>query len=478
MSADALASLDTAAVAVPLDLDSASDSELGDYLELAGELMSNDNASAAKVLSEIGRAGQDRGLLDVAGEAAYRQARATLNQGQLPEALDLINRASDLWLACGEPLKAARTALGRMNVLDDLGRHHDAIDVGQQLLLRLDELDTKYSDSDGHGDSEELVWLRAAALENIGVGQGYLGQHAAALEAYRKAEQVYRTHGLEDEVPRPMANRGVELVEMGQLEDAITALRTAAIDFDRQGDNLFTAKCLAYEARAQMLRGNYVASAAATERAAQYLEGQDTSTEYARTQLVRSETLTSMNLLDQALRLLDSLVAQFASAGLEHDLAAAYFGRAVALTKLGRRHAAMEAFIEAESRYAAVGDTPMAAVARLGRSELAESDAQSLARSALDSLAKSGRPADHAAAGLRWIVWRRAAGPRITQPQSCACPNSRPLPATPSFISTGQKRSWNATACPISAGSSSPSAVGVCVSSATQAARDTSSKPQ
>lgn len=393
---DILALDDPTAIASALNLSASPEEELLGVLDVGAELMQTDAVASGIVLGELSGEGEKRGNLDLAAEASYLHARTTMMLGRLPEALELIDRAAGLWVRDGEPLKAARTDLGRMNILDDLGRHQEAIEVGEGLVSKLDALGA------AQGSASETVWMRAAALENIGVGRGYLGHHEAALAAYERAESVYQANGLEDEVARPMANRGVELVAMGRLEEAINTLRTAALEFDRQGDRLFAARCLAYEARAQMLLGNYVASAAASDGAAAFLGDQETTTDYARTQLVRAETLTSMNLHYQSLNLIDALVDQFAAAGLEHDLAAAHLIRAVALTELGQRHAANSSFIESEKRYESVADYAMAAVARLGRSELLDADeAAVLATSALSTLRSSGRPGDHAAAELR-----------------------------------------------------------------------------
>ena len=386
---------DPDAIPAALDLPSLDDGDLADIVGIGPQLVQKDTAVAAIMLSAVSEEAQSRSLLGLGAEAAYLQARAVLQQGHPDDALVSIDRAAALWTADNNLLMAARTGLGRMNVLDDLGRHREAIAVGEALIQSLDEISPAVPD-------ENTIWLRAAALENIGVGQGYLGQHAGALEAYERAEAVYRENGLDGEVARPMANRGVELVELGRLDEAVTVLRMAALDFDAQGENLFAAKCLAYEARAQMLLGNYVGSAAASDRAAEYLSGHDATTEYARTQLVRAETLTSMNLLDKALTLTDDLIGKFSSAGLEHDLAAAHLCRAVTLTKLRRFDAALADFTEAEKRYQAVGDAAMAAVAQLGQSQVVDAEtAEAVTASALATLRISGRPADHAAAELR-----------------------------------------------------------------------------
>ena len=69
--------------------------------------------------------------------AHYWNARVAAERGELEVALTLIDSARSWWSAAGEELSALRTELGRMHILDDLGRHADAVAVGRALLRHL-----------------------------------------------------------------------------------------------------------------------------------------------------------------------------------------------------------------------------------------------------------------------------------------------------------------------------------------------------
>ncbi len=369
---------------------------LAEQLDAAAALVQQDSERASTLLAAIAVEASHRELSDLRAQALYLQARAELNQGHLDAALQLIDGARALWLAAGMLLSAWRTDLGRMHVLDDLGRHSEAIAVGEALVAAVEDADV------GVDDAEQAAWLRAAALENLGVGHGYLGDHAAALDAYAEAEEAYRRLGMDEDVPRPLGNRGVELVEVGRFAEALEALQQAAAGFDEQDDRLFAAKCLAYQAKAHVRLGDYLASAAATQQADRYLAGQDTTTEYARTQLVRAETLTSLNLLEEALDVYDAIVPRFDAAGLRHDLADAMQGRGVVLAHLGRRDGAWESFRRAAQLYADMEAHALAASATLAQSDLAEGDeARRLVYDAFAILETSGRLPELGAALLR-----------------------------------------------------------------------------
>jgi CHAT domain-containing protein len=316
-----------------------------------------------------------------------------VNLGRLEEALVLIDRARELWTSAGAGLSALRTTLGRMHVLDDLGRHREAIEAGTELLEALDDTDV---------DPDTVAWLRAAALENRGVSLGYLGEHRVAIEAYALAEDAYRQCGSPEDVARATANRGVELIELGRLDAAIDALAEAAASFGEDGDDVSHARCLAYTARAQLRAGNFVAALTATDEAEEYLAMVAASTELLRTQLVRAETLAALNLVEEAEHLHRSIIDDCSDAGLDHDRAVAQLGLGTLLGRVERTGEAGALLAAARESFEAIGDEPMAAVATLRLAEIAsDEDRAGAVRHALKSLRDTGRTRDIVEALIR-----------------------------------------------------------------------------
>lgn len=378
-----------------IEVTGATPEQLVEMIAACRTLAQEDGEAAAVRLQRIAAEADGRGLLDLFAQATYLHARIEVARGRLEEALVHIDAAREAWMVTGATISALRTDLGRMHVLDDLGEHRQAISVGEHLIQQLDGLGPAETD-------EEAVWLRAAALENLGVGRGYLGDHIEALSAYEQAEAVYRRLGMEEDIARPMANRGVELIELGRLPVAIEALRSAAVRFEEHGDVLSMARCLVYEARAQLLSGDYVASATAVEAAGQALGTHAGGIDDARMQLVRADTLASLNLSEEALDLYDALVAQFESNGLRHDRAWALYGSAKVLAALGREAEATQRFELSEAAFREIGNTPMEAMAVLGRSGSSRGpNALSMAREAHAVLIGCDRPIDLVSACLR-----------------------------------------------------------------------------
>jgi tetratricopeptide (TPR) repeat protein len=68
-----------------------------------------------------------------AADLAYLAARLAAELGEPDEALRLIAEAEARFRRDGRVVEADRCDLGRMHVLDDLGRHDEAIAAGQRL---------------------------------------------------------------------------------------------------------------------------------------------------------------------------------------------------------------------------------------------------------------------------------------------------------------------------------------------------------
>ena len=67
----------------------------------------------------------------VSAKVRYLQAQIVTDRGDLEDGLRLIGLARERWRRAGQPTAALRTELGRMQILDDLGRHSEALAVGQ-----------------------------------------------------------------------------------------------------------------------------------------------------------------------------------------------------------------------------------------------------------------------------------------------------------------------------------------------------------
>lgn len=339
---------------------------LGWVLDRAQELV-HDNPEAAIQLGQLADAAAvDLGLAAVSARARYLLARVYAERGEPDQALNLIDEARDLWWSDGQPLPALRTDLGRMQILDDLGRHHDAADTGTQLIAALGELQPADDD-----DRELLSWMRAAALENTGVANGFVGEHERALEAYAAAETAYRELGLEEETVRPRANRGVELLELGRAREALQVLESAAAGFAAHGDRLWSAKCRGHLAQALEQLGELRAALQVLETARATLDGLGADAEATRLRLAIAEVYLATGLAEEGREEANSALVAALASGLAHDAASARFTIAQALLASGDLDEARKHVEAARSMFSDVGDARGQARAALAEGEIA-----------------------------------------------------------------------------------------------------------
>ena len=368
-------------------------------LAKAAQLIQQDPVAAIEVLAAIRNRPAKPIDEESAGRADYLAARANVNLGNLDIALDCIDAAARHFRSADLPIDALRTDLGRMHVLDDLGRSAEAVTIGCHLLDALDALGEI-----GNDESSSASYLHAAALENLGVSYGYLGRTAEALESYAAAEPGYSSIGDADGALRCQANRGVELTELARSDEAIAALTEAGAGFLTTDDLLSAAKCAAYASRAHLQRGDFAASLRAADEATRLLVDQDVTTEYARTQLVAADTLASLNLAEDAVELYDTLIERFAGCGLRRDLAAALDGRARSMLAVGDRRGALASFQQALDAIDEPNESVAAATLRIGMSRCLDGvEAIEMAHRALSALRGTGRPVEEVMVLIRLI---------------------------------------------------------------------------
>lgn len=324
------------------------------YLDVAGRHAQSDVALATAALEVCESLAAEWGRPDLAPEVHYLQARLALMQGRAGEALDLIDRARSEWLSLDQPAKAYRTDLGRMNVLDDLGEHIEAIRTGELLLENLSRLPDQDS-----SESDPIVWMRAAALENLGAAYGYTGRHHQALEAYETAELGYQRVGSPSDVARCRANRGVELISIGQARLGIDAVDHAARIFDEVDDRHSYAKCLGHRAEGELLLGHYTRCLDRFVEARRIFERLDARPEAARLAVKTMRAYLALNLIDEAVDVGRSVAPVLADLGLRHDLAEAQWLTAVALLADGQVEAAMSKLDAAVDGARASADQPL-----------------------------------------------------------------------------------------------------------------------
>ncbi len=331
-------------------------------LDRAAELVHRHPRRAERLALWVERRADLRGQQ---ARARYVRAQILTERGELDEALRLIADARGLWAEDGDVLAALRTDLGRMHVLDDLGRHQEAIEVGEQLVSGLGELCATGAD----GAGEDARYLRAHAVKNLGVAYGLVGRHAAALEAYARAADEYEALGRHAETALPLANTGVELLALGRPGEALAAFARAIEIFEDADDAVFAAQCRGDAAQAHRQLGQIGDALRLLEEARGSLERLGATTEAVRLRLALAETHLAVGLWGEARDAASSAALEAAASGLRHDEATARFLLSLCDLAEDRGASAVDELAAAHDLFAAVDDQQFLARVALARAE-------------------------------------------------------------------------------------------------------------
>ncbi len=371
-------------------------------LEQAEEQLHLAPATAEAALVLVVERAAEMDLAIVEGQAHYLHARILAERGDLEAAVTSIANARGRFQAAGATLQAARTELGRMQILDDLGRHAEALDVGEALLETLPTMAT-----DGPDDDRMRALITAAAWGNCGVACGYLGLHHRSLAAYERAEDGYASLGMLLESAQWQANRGVELLSLGSAEEAAEALAKAASGFESAGDRLWSAKCQGDLAQADHLRGNLIGALARLDHAHEVLDTLGADAETARIKLQLGQTYLDAGLWRES-TVASAEAAEIATrAGMLHDQAHAHLLAARAAVAGGAFSEAEHELDTARGLFGEVGDAQFAARSNLVAAELLlrrgfTEEGQELLEATVEVLMAGGwkLPASHAMLAL------------------------------------------------------------------------------
>ena len=352
-------------------------------LDRAASLVHNEPGIAEELCLRCRAASQTLGAGSLQARASYVLARVFAERGDLDVAMSHIDDARVQWLSAGDEIAALRTDLGRMQVLDDLGRHAEAARVGRALIDALSDMDAA-----GPAD-EELTWLRGAAMENIGIASGFIGAHDEAMQAYLGAEDAYRTLGMQVELTRVRANRGVELIELGLARQAVDLLAASAREFSAADDRVWHAQCLRHIARGHGQLGSLVEALGELETARSILDDVGADAEAARTRVSIASLYADVGLYHEAQAEARSSLAQLESAGMSHDAAEAQLTLGIVAMNLGHPEEAFRLLRRAGERFGDVGDVRQRAQAQLAEAVLAaaQHDLDDARRLALDAAA-------------------------------------------------------------------------------------------
>lgn len=355
-------------------------------VDLARREMRDDPGAGAR-LARLARAGAVAAGVepDVGPAADYVLAQASVATGELQQGLALLDRARTGFEAAGDTWSALRTNLGRTNILNEMGRHGDALAASRAIIEALGPTSAPAVDR----TEEERTELLAAAEQNSALCHELMGGFELALAAYDRAEAGYRRAGEARAGAEVRYDRALLLLNLGRHREALAALRDVADVFRQGGFRALLAGALTHTAEAHLQRGELDRCLVALSEASDALASIEAPTGDHERALVAGRAYLELRLLPEALATFDEAARFLEGSDLVIERARVQWGRGLALAGLARRSEAAAAMDAAVAQFRQSGHHGWLAGtlvdrARLGQARDAVEGAVADAAEALD----------------------------------------------------------------------------------------------
>ncbi len=273
---------------------------------------------------------------------------------------------------------ALRTNIGRMHVLNELGRHAEALDAGQVVLDALE------------GTAEpapQAQMLLALAHQNRGVCFETMGRYEDALKAYAFAESYFSALKMTDRIGDVNNNRGIVLVHLGRVVEALEAFEAAARIWAEDGLTLLQAQALSNIGEAHLVLGNYMRSLNAFEQARRLFDPLEAIADKRILLRKTADAYLALNLYPEALTAYREVNALLKEAGMADHQARALWGMGATLVAQAQFDDASSALAESAALFTAAGNMPMLCSVMLEQAALYDARGERVA--ALDTAQKA-----------------------------------------------------------------------------------------
>jgi CHAT domain-containing protein/tetratricopeptide (TPR) repeat protein len=323
---------------------------LSQVLDQAMQRARSNPAQARQLAILCAQAAEEANAPVIVPRATYLRAQTYAINGEFNKALELIHSAHRGYESIGERMEALRTNIGRMHVLNELGRHAEVLEAGQVVL---DELE---------GTAElppQAQMMLALTYQNRGVCFETMGRYEAALDAYARAEEYFSALKMTDRIGDVINNRGIVLVHLGRVAEALEAFESAARIWEDAGLTLLQAQTLSNIGEAHLVLGNYTRSLHAFEQARRLLDPLEAIAHKRILLRKTADAYLALNLYPEALSAYREVNALLKEAGMADHQARALWGMGVTLLAQSQYDEATSALAESAALFSAAGNTPM-----------------------------------------------------------------------------------------------------------------------
>jgi tetratricopeptide (TPR) repeat protein len=349
-------------------------------LDRAMQLARADPGKARLLASLCVEAAVEAFAPEIVPRAIYTQAQTHAINGEFDLALELIRSARSEYEALGDDIAGLRTNLGRIHVLNELGRHREALETGEETLRIIA----------GREDGDPQTGMIAAlASMNMGVCFETLGRYAEALEAYDRAEKRFAAIGTTDRLGDIHNNRGIVLVHLGRIREALTAFEAALEVWEAEGLTLLQAQTLSNIGEAHLALGDFTRGLNAYEAARERFKALDAGAEHSILLRKTADAYLALNLYPEAVGTYRRAVEMLERSGMADQRGRALWGLGAALAAQSSPDEAGDCLERAAGLFRQAGNVPMLATVMMELSSLkaGRGDRKQARETALQALA-------------------------------------------------------------------------------------------
>ncbi len=272
---------------------------------------------------------------------AEANARA-IGLGEYRDAIPLYDEAAQLYHDQGQPVNQARSQVGKIWALANLGRYGEAFKVGQWASQILEK----------HAEWQILAGLTM----NLAIVYGRAGDDVRSLEMFDRAGELYSQMGAEAEWLHMQLNRAIALCNLGRFEEAIQASLTAAGGLERLGQKVASARARQGLALTYFVLGRYNEALEHLDQVRDVFLADGRQRDAMLVELFVSDCLLQLrrfgDVLDKCLQVRNL----FTELGMRHAVAQAIVNEAAAYAELGRYAEALNSLAEARQVFAEEGN--------------------------------------------------------------------------------------------------------------------------
>ncbi|MHC4617837.1 MAG: CHAT domain-containing tetratricopeptide repeat protein [Planctomycetota bacterium] len=283
-------------------------------------------------------------LFHALGLLAEANARSIGGLGEHKRAIELYDKAAEIYHTHDLVVEQARSQVGKVFSLAMLGLYEDAQEIG---CWAQDILESHHQ------------WLSLATLTmNLAVAYGRQRDDSRALAQFDQASQIYEQLGAQGKRALPWVehNRAMVLRNLGRFEASIEASQSAYEELTRQEQTASAAKAQEGLALTYLILGRYNEALALLDQARDLFLADGRRSNAVQAELFTSYCLLQLRRFGEVLDKCRQQWDLFAETGMRREMAEAALNEAMAYAGLERHPEALESLAKARHLFVQEGN--------------------------------------------------------------------------------------------------------------------------